>query len=124
MIRYVIVSAMFLTTGLLIYNLGQKQCRTEMLTARQELKENVQVENPVFMPVLMPAVLLCLSSCAAEPSEPVCSCPVYPVAGPEVARELEQADYASYPHTWEWIGRINKLRQELELCSRSKSAAR
>ena len=109
MIRYVIVSAMFLTTGLLIYNLGQKQCRTEMLTARQELKENVQ---------------LCLSSCAAEPSEPVCSCPVYPVAGPEVARELEQADYASYPHTWEWIGRINKLRQELELCSRSKSAAR
>ncbi len=45
MIRYVIVSAMFLTTGLLIYNLGQKQCRTEMLTARQELKENVQVEK-------------------------------------------------------------------------------
>lgn len=45
MIRYVIVSAMFLTTGLLIYNLGQKQYRTEMLTARQELKENVQVEK-------------------------------------------------------------------------------
>ena len=45
MIRYVIVSAMFLTTGLLIYNLGQKQCRTEMLTARQELKENVLVEK-------------------------------------------------------------------------------
>ena len=45
MIRYLIVSAMFLTTGLLIYNLGQKQCRTEMLTARQELKENVQVEK-------------------------------------------------------------------------------
>lgn len=83
-----------------------------------------RLKNPVFMPVLMPAVLLCLSSCVAEPSEPVCSCPVYPVAGPEVARELEQADYASYPHTWEWIGRINKLRQELELCSRSKSAAR
>ena len=42
----------------------------------------------------------------------------------EAASELQQADYASYPHTWEWIGRINKLRQELELCSRSKSAAR
>ena len=37
MIRYVIASAMFLTMGLLIYNLGQKQCRTEMLTAKQEL---------------------------------------------------------------------------------------
>ena len=80
------------------------------------------------MPVLMPAVLLCLSSCVAEPSEPVCSCPVYPVAGPEVARELEQAQSLKFKtvidHTWEWIGRINKLRQELELCSRSKSAAR
>lgn len=76
------------------------------------------------MPALMLAAVLCLSSCTTERSEPVFSCPVYPVAGPEVARELEHADYASYPHTWEWIGRINKLRQELELCSRSKIKTR
>lgn len=45
------------------------------------------------------------------------NCPVYPVAGKKVAQELKKADYAEYPNTWEWLGRINKLRQELELCS-------
>lgn len=41
MIRYLIIAAMVLTLGLLIYNLGKKQCQTETLTARQEIKENV-----------------------------------------------------------------------------------
>jgi len=45
------------------------------------------------------------------------NCPVYPVAGKKVAQELKKADYDEYPNTWEWLGRINKLRQELELCS-------
>ena len=43
-------------------------------------------------------------------------CPTYPVAGAAVAAELEKADYSDFPNTWEWIGRIDKLRQELELC--------
>lgn len=85
MIRYVIVSAMFLTTGLLIYNLGQKQCRTEMLTARQELKENVQVEKSRIYARPNAGRSALLKLMRSEPSEPVCSCPVYPVAGPEVA---------------------------------------
>lgn len=42
------------------------------------------------------------------------NCPVYPVAGEKVAQELENA--GDVPNTWEWIGRIDKLRQELELC--------
>nr|DAF74592.1 MAG TPA: PalH/RIM21 [Caudoviricetes sp.] len=33
-----------------------------------------------------------------------------------MAAELAQASYQVYPNTWEWLGRINKLRQELELC--------
>ncbi|MBQ8482396.1 MAG: hypothetical protein IJ218_01640 [Alphaproteobacteria bacterium] len=45
-------------------------------------------------------------------------CPVYPVAGKAVADELENASIDDYPATWEWIGRIDKLRQELEICQK------
>ncbi len=44
------------------------------------------------------------------------NCPQYPVAGHKVAEELKKLSYEEYIHTWEWIARINKLRQELELC--------
>lgn len=59
----------------------------------------------------MPVVMSCLSSCTPVSSD---YCPVYPVAGEKVAAELEQA--GDLPATWEWIGRIDKLRRELELC--------
>ena len=54
-----------------------------------------------------------LSGCATECYS---FCPTYPVAGIKVANELEQADFSALSNTWEWIGRIEKLRQELELC--------
>ena len=44
------------------------------------------------------------------------NCPTYPVGGAKVGAELSRLDVKEYPHTWEWIGRIDKLRQELELC--------
>lgn len=62
----------------------------------------------------MLVVLICLSSCAQVDYSQ--SCPVYPVAGAKVAAELEKASYSEFPNTWEWIGRIDKLRQELEVC--------
>ncbi len=62
---------------------------------------------------LMLPGLLCLSSCAPVNYS---GCPVYPAAGAKVAAELEKASYSEFPNTWEWIGRIDKLRQELELC--------
>lgn len=62
---------------------------------------------------LMLVVLSCLSSCATANYD---YCQVYPVAGEKVAAELEEASYSEFPNTWEWIGRINKLRQELEVC--------
>ena len=43
-------------------------------------------------------------------------CPIYPIAGQKVAEELKKLNHDEYLYTWEWIGRINKLRQELELC--------
>lgn len=44
------------------------------------------------------------------------NCPTYPVGGPNVGAEVSRLDVAEFPYTWEWIGRIDKLRQELELC--------
>lgn len=69
-----------------------------------------------FTLALMPAALICLSSCV--PVGYSSGCPIYPVAGEKVAAELENANYSEFPNTWEWIGRIDKLRQELELCRR------
>lgn len=59
----------------------------------------------------MLVVMICLSSCTQISSD---YCPTYPVAGEKVAQELENA--GDIPNTWEWIGRVDKLRQELELC--------
>ena len=61
----------------------------------------------------MPVVIICLNSCTRVHYN---SCPTYPIAGAEVANELTKLDYEHFVNTWEWIGRINKLRQELELC--------
>lgn len=41
---------------------------------------------------------------------------VYPVAGAIVAKELEQLEFDAAPAFWEWLARINKLREELSLC--------
>ena len=70
-------------------------------------------KNRIFILVLMPIVLSCLSSCATTNYN---LCPQYPVAGEKVASELEQIPAQNLEATWEWLGRINKLRQELEIC--------
>lgn len=67
-----------------------------------------------FTLALMPAVMSCLSSCAPVGYSP--GCPVYPAAGEKVAVELEKISYDQAPNFWEWLGRIDKLRQELEVC--------
>lgn len=67
-----------------------------------------------FTLALMPAAMICLSSCAPVGYSP--GCPVYPVAGEKVAAELEKISYDQAPNFWEWLGRIDKLRQELEVC--------
>lgn len=65
------------------------------------------------MLLLMLSAQLCLSSCSKNSSE---FCHVYPRAGAKVAKELENLSGTDYPATWEWIGRINKLRLQLEIC--------
>ena len=52
-----------------------------------------------------------LSSCVTANYN---NCPTFPIGGAKVADELEKA--GDIPSTWEWIGRLDKLRQELEVC--------
>ena len=67
------------------------------------------------MPLLTLGAIMLWSCSSVEYSE----CPIYPVGGKEVGAELEKVPYQGYEHFWEWIARLNKLRQELELCLQS-----
>lgn len=67
--------------------------------------------NQTYILSLMLVGILCLSSCVATNYN---ICPTFPVGGKVVADELEKA--GDLPNTWEWIGRLDKLRQELEVC--------
>lgn len=57
--------------------------------------------------------MICLSSCAATNYN---YCAKYPIAGEKVEKELKNLPYQGYENFWEWLARINKLRQELENC--------
>ena len=65
------------------------------------------------MPVLTLGALICLGSCTRISYN---HCPAYPLAGERVAKELEKASFEEYPNTWEWVARLHKLKDELELC--------
>lgn len=43
-------------------------------------------------------------------------CPSFPIGGGKVGEELKKIPQEGFENFWEWIGRIDKLRQELELC--------
>lgn len=61
---------------------------------------------------LMLIVLSFLNSCAQEFCEQTVL-PEFPRAGVKVAEELQTLNTEDYPNLWEWIARLNKLRQEL-----------
>ncbi len=56
--------------------------------------------------------LIYLSSCTQINYD---NCPIYPVAGSKVAQELVELNAPAF---WEWMGRINKLRLQLEICKK------
>lgn len=62
---------------------------------------------------LMLIVVSFLNSCAPVVCEEQIM-PAFPIAGAKVATELETLDFQNYPNLWDWIGRLNKLRLELE----------
>lgn len=61
-------------------------------------------------------MLLALSLSACSLRGNYNNCPTFPIGGQKVAEELKNVPYTGYEDTWEWIGRLNKLREELELC--------
>lgn len=73
-----------------------------------------QSQKKRFIKSLMLLVILCCASCARE----VCDCPApilppFPLAGSQVADELEAV--GDLPHTFEWIARLYKLKQVLSI---------
>ena len=58
--------------------------------------------------------MMSLSACSCKINYDVC--PTYPKGGKMVGMELSRLNGAEYPALFEWLARINKLRQELELC--------
>ena len=46
------------------------------------------------------------------------SCPTWPEAGPAVAEEVERGMMPAdrFPAFWEWMGRVDKLRDQLLAC--------
>lgn len=61
-------------------------------------------------------MLAAISSCSSSAPVYYSSCPLYPVGGAKVGAELEKISFEQAPALWEWLGRIDKLRQELEVC--------
>ena len=60
-----------------------------------------------------------LSACSCKVNYDYC--PIYPVGGEKVGQELKKLNAAEYSATFEWIARINKLKQELTLCEKKNT---
>jgi len=67
--------------------------------------------------VLLAALAIFLTGCGAAAFEPG-SCPAWPEAGPAVAEEVERGMMPAdrFPAFWEWMGRVDKLRDQLLAC--------
>jgi len=67
--------------------------------------------------VLLAALAIFLTGCGAAVFEPG-TCPTWPEAGPLVAEEIERGMLPAdrFPAFWEWMGRVDKLRDQLLSC--------
>ena len=67
--------------------------------------------------VLLAALAIFLTGCGAAAFE-AGSCPTWPVAGPAVAEEVERGMMPAdrFPAFWEWMGRVDKLSDQLLAC--------
>ena len=59
--------------------------------------------------VLMLLLTLSVTACAKAR----CDCPPWPVAGAAVAEELDYLPEKDFPALWEWLARLEKLRDQL-----------
>ena len=71
-----------------------------------------------ILPLALLAVLVTfLSGCGSAAFE-AGSCPTWPEAGETVAMEVERGMMPAdrFPAFWEWMGRVDKLRDQLLSC--------
>lgn len=71
------------------------------------------------MKILIVLITLGITSCLPEwlgGEEDINPCPPWPVAGPNVAEELNEIPFEGNEHFYEWLDRLDKLRQQLEVC--------
>ena len=67
--------------------------------------------------VLLATLAIFLSACGSAAFE-ADSCPTWPTAGPAVAEEMEAGAMPPdrFPAFWEWMARVDKLRDQLLSC--------
>lgn len=64
--------------------------------------------------VILTAILLC----GCTPKINSRPCPVYPLGGEKVGKELEKIPLSGFEYFWEHQARLYKLKQELDLCQK------
>ena len=66
---------------------------------------------------LIATLAIFLSACGSAAFE-ADSCPTWPAAGPAVAEEMKAGAMPPdrFPAFWEWMGRLDKLRDQLVAC--------
>lgn len=85
-----------------------------MTSYRHKIKSiKISSTKRLLLPVLG---AMSLSGCVKESVKPtLCHCPPYPVAGPAVAAELEAIDPSTIPATIEWIQRLDRMADQIEV---------
>jgi hypothetical protein len=77
-----------------------------------------RVGRGILLVVVTALLATFLTGCATTNS----SCPPWPKAGPEVAKELKRTlqengqPKPEWEHFWLWMQRLNKLQKQLEVC--------
>lgn len=84
-------------------------------TNNSEIMQRLTPSKKQLLLSLLLSLALCLSACTTISS----NCPAYPIAGEDVALELEVAcgyNLELCPNIANWLDRVDKLKQQLEVC--------
>ena len=74
----------------------------------------MSIKKSLLFILLVILLVILLSGCSRTINSNFC--PTFPLGGHKVAEELKKVPYEGYEDTWEWIARLYKLKQELDLC--------
>lgn len=75
----------------------------------QKIKRNSTKQRRKWLLGLMLLPILFVNACARAR----CDFPPWPIAGAAVAQELDYLPEKDFPALWEWLARLDKLRDQL-----------